>query len=256
MKFRYVLFCVLLSACSESADPTPWDLAENNTNNTTANNTATNNTATNNVAVNNTMCEGAGFYCVRSCSTSFALDSVCVEGGWKCPEEDGPWFPLDQCSECLASSSSSVPGVTLVLEPDRCVWTLEELSRGIKIPYVVTIQSETSLIPIAQDDGGCGRPDESGLVVFFEITGDDEQRYCLCDVGLCPRVQDSVMLVPGVYRRTIEWNGTNWTGPSDTGNPYGPLFKPGEATLTVTAAYLDASGEQRYITSRMSIQIL
>lgn len=255
MKFQRVLFCILLSACSDSADPNPWDLAENNG----ANNTATNNTATNNAVTNNTTnnetCEGSAFACVRSCSTSFAVDAVCVDGGWKCPEEDGPWFPLAQCGDCSVSSSSAVPGVSIAIEPERCAWSLEELSQGIEIPYTVTIEDEIRLTPVAQDDGGCGRPDESGLIVFFEITGDDGQRYCVCDVGICPYTEDSVLLVPGTYPRTVSWNGTNWTGPSDTGNPYGPLFTPGEATLTVTAAYVDASGERRYIASRMPIYV-
>ena len=44
-----------------------------------------------------------------------------------------------------------------------------------------------------------------------------------------------VTLAPGTYPATFTWQGNNWSGPSDTGNPMGPPFPPGTYTLTVTA---------------------
>jgi len=42
------------------------------------------------------------------------------------------------------------------------------------------------------------------------------------------------MLRKGTYARTFTWDGVNWTGPSDTGNPKGAPFPPGDYTLTVS----------------------
>ena len=39
----------------------------------------------------------------------------------------------------------------------------------------------------------------------------------------------------GTYPRTFTWDGVNWRGPSDTGNPKGPPFPPGDYTLTIAA---------------------
>ena len=51
----------------------------------------------------------------------------------------------------------------------------------------------------------------------------------------------------GTYTHSFTWDGRNWNGPSDTGQPKGPAFPPGTYTLTVTVhgkVILDAAGQK------------
>jgi hypothetical protein len=85
------------------------------------------------------------------------------------------------------------------------------------------------------DAGGCGQPGPGGLIVFEKLEGAG-QTYCICDEGLCaPPADTPVTLSAGTYVTTFAWDGKNWLGPSDTGNPKGPAFPPGKYTLTLTA---------------------
>jgi hypothetical protein len=104
------------------------------------------------------------------------------------------------------------------------------------IPYDVVVASDaTNVVPQPQDAGGCGQPGTSGLILFERVDGGG-QAYCLCDTGLClamplpPRT-----LHAGTYATTFSWDGKNWNGPSDTGNPQGPPFPPGDYTVSVSA---------------------
>jgi hypothetical protein len=61
------------------------------------------------------------------------------------------------------------------------------------------------------------------------------QLYALLDVGLAPPVPRKPQTIQkGVYKHTLEWDGRNWTGPSDFNNPKGKPFPPGEYALTVS----------------------
>jgi hypothetical protein len=66
------------------------------------------------------------------------------------------------------------------------------------------------------------------------ITGD--RTYCLCDTGRCGLGDSPVDLVAGVYEESFEWDGREWSGPSDTQNPKGDPFPPGTYQIRVTAA--------------------
>jgi hypothetical protein len=47
----------------------------------------------------------------------------------------------------------------------------------------------------------------------------------------------------GEYNHSFEWNGRNWRGPSDTGQPKGDYFPAGIYTLTIRAkGYSDVEG--------------
>jgi hypothetical protein len=119
---------------------------------------------------------------------------------------------------------------------ERCIWTLEEAAEGIEIPYAVAIEERHEVTPTSQN--GCDEPGESGLAPFPRIEGND-QNYCLCDVGLCPNDPQTVDLVEGVTQFTLQWDGNNWNGPSDTGNPEGEPFPPGEYTVEVSAVGME-----------------
>jgi hypothetical protein len=81
---------------------------------------------------------------------------------------------------------------------------------------------------------GCGRPGPTGLVTLATISSGDA-RYCLCDVGLCPGGRAAIRLVPGRDPGELVWDGSQWMGPSDTGQPPDGPFPLGPAELVVEA---------------------
>jgi hypothetical protein len=67
--------------------------------------------------------------------------------------------------------------------------------------------------------------------------------------------QNSSVLARGAYQQDIEWTGTTWGGPSDTGNPLGPAFSTGPATLTVNALGKRLDGTAFTVSSTMSLHV-
>ncbi|HEV8323923.1 MAG TPA: hypothetical protein VG389_20060 [Myxococcota bacterium] len=137
---------------------------------------------------------------------------------------------------CEATASSTLPDVTLSFPPQDCTFTLAEAAAGISITYEVAVAAPVDMVtPAPQDAGGCGPiTNPSGLLVF-ELLGGGGQQYCLCDVGLCAPGSTTIQLVPGNYGAAFTWTGRNWDGPSDTGNPMGAPFPPGDYTLAASA---------------------
>jgi hypothetical protein len=139
-------------------------------------------------------------------------------------------------ADCMFTGSSSLPGARIEFPPQRCTYTLAEAAAGIAIVHRVIIdQVIDNVIPRTPDAGNCAVPTASGLILFEDLGGDG-QRYCLCDVGLCPPPPGApTQLQPGSYDTSFVWDGVNWAGPSDTGNPKGPPFPPGNYQLDVSA---------------------
>lgn len=159
------------------------------------------------------------------------------------PPPDGPpWLPPDgppqTCSYTSGFSGGDLPGVTLALPGQDCVipqWDLLNGSRAVH--YEVRIERRLEgVMPTPYDDGGCARPNRSGLSVGVEVFGNG-QRYCLCDLGMCPPPDQpiTVTLEPGVYPMYFPWQGRNGTGPSDVGNPDRAPFPPGDYTILLSA---------------------
>lgn len=182
-----------------------------------------------------------------------APEMLCAD----CRGFDGP-YETDDCvctcadgfvrcgapETCEVGIAETGFGVRLVVELERCAFTAAELEGGVPLTYRVEVDSDTPVWSRPLDAGGCDQPDASGLRVLERVTGGD-QNWCICDSGLCmaPEPQFSV-LDPGVFPAEIVWDGRNWSGPSDTGNPPGPPFPPGEYRFAVRAAgqYEDPSG--------------
>lgn len=136
---------------------------------------------------------------------------------------------------CEGTSTSDLPGVSIVFPPQDCTFTLAEAAAGLSFQYTITIaQPVADVTPFPSDAGGCDQPDASGLIPFATIAGND-QSYCLCDQGLCPGLKTTADLAPGEFPGTIEWSGVNWSGPSDTDNPKGPPFPPGDYEVELRA---------------------
>jgi hypothetical protein len=144
---------------------------------------------------------------------------------------------VDAPVNCASTSQSDLSGAHVTIDSSRCVFTLAEAAAGITIGYDVVIDAAIpGIVSNPQDDGHCGRADASGLIPFASLAGGMAQRYCMCDVGLCPTPSGSpVTLVAGRYAHSFQWDGRNWTGPSDTARPEGAPFPAGTYTLTVSA---------------------
>src|SRR5262249_45250678 len=129
-----------------------------------------------------------------------------------------------------------LPGAHIAIDASRCVFTLAEARAGITVAYEIVIDAAIpNVVPRAQDAGGCGAPDASGLIPFESFEGNG-QHYCICDEGLCrPPTGTAVTISAGHYGHGFTWDGTNWTGPSDTGNPKGAAFPAGTYALRVSA---------------------
>ena len=143
-------------------------------------------------------------------------------------------------------STSSLPGVSFDLSGNPPVLTLARASRGVTFVYRTRIERDLpGVISPPLDAGGCDLPDPSGLAVLEMVTGDGHT-YCLCDTGLCAPRDYRVDLEAGVYEGRFDWDGREWLGPSDTGNPKGAPFPPGTYNIRVTAAgdYREARGSE------------
>lgn len=140
-------------------------------------------------------------------------------------------------TSCEGVGVSNLEGVCIWFPEPGGLWLLEEAAAGIEIPYYVIVEADVpDVVPVEQDIGGCQEPGPSGLITFERLTG-NEQGYCLCDLGLCgpPGGEPAGTVMAGEWPASFSWTGVNWSGPSDTNNPPGPPFPPGEYTLEVSA---------------------
>ena len=81
----------------------------------------------------------------------------------------------------------------------------------------------------------CVEPGPSGLYLLERVSGNG-QSYCLCDNGFCASPPSNpTTLRAGTYPAVFRWDGMNWYGPSDTGNPEGPAFPAGTYVLELSA---------------------
>ncbi len=167
---------------------------------------------------------------------------------------DGPDVSFDATPppQCILEQSTTLPHVHVVFHAPECVFTLAQAAAGITFAYdLVVDQDVPGFVPASPYWYGSNA---ANLVLSESISGGG-QSYCVCDQGLpypeCP-VDDGGVAPPdggpgqgscgpvtipaGVYHRTFAWDGRNWSGPSDTGNPEGAPFPPGDYELDVTTA--------------------
>lgn len=150
----------------------------------------------------------------------------------------------------------------IVIPDQRCSFSQSEALAGVDIQYqVISAEAVDNVYPEPLDQGGCGTPDDSGLIVFEELastTGGPEQ-YCQCDVGLCaPGDPVAVALPAGTFVKTFHWEGRSFSGPSDTGDSPGEPFPPGLYILRLTAAgqqELNGSKQTYGVNAGMTLRI-
>ena len=136
---------------------------------------------------------------------------------------------------CETSSTSTLPGASIEFISNDCTFTLAEAAAGIQIDYRVVVTNDIPNVHPTPQNTPCEGPGPS-LLYVFENLGGDGQNYCLCDLGLCQGPgPDPVTIPQGTYPASFSWDGKNWTGPSDFGNPKGAAFPLGDYTLTVSS---------------------
>ena len=127
---------------------------------------------------------------------------------------------------------------------------LDEVAKGIHIDYKVVVDKDVpNVIPRPQDAGSGDGPDGSGLIIFEKLSGNG-QSYSQYDRGMGQPRLTPVTIKKGVYPHTFQWDGKNWSGPSDYGVPEGPPFPSGVYTLCVSAI-----GEQEVNGTRQPFRI-
>jgi hypothetical protein len=125
--------------------------------------------------------------------------------------------------------------VKIEFPKDGYSFTLAEAAKGIKIEYKIVIAKDVDgVIAIGQPPSYHEPAGPSGLYPREQISGNN-QMYCLRDFGLAPPPKEVVKtLKKGTYTHAFEWDGRNWNGPSDTGQPRGKAFPAGTYDLIVT----------------------
>jgi hypothetical protein len=140
-----------------------------------------------------------------------------------------PDAPATPCG----TSTSSLAGVTIRFPVQRSTFTLAETAARISFTYDLAIAADVpDVVPDPQ--GACTPVGPSALIVHEVIAGGG-QGYCVCDQGRCSPQSSAVTAHAGTYPHTMTWDGRNWNGPSDTGNPEGAPFPAGSYVLTVDA---------------------
>jgi hypothetical protein len=179
-------------------------------------------------------CSGSGESCaVSGCCGKLSDECLPLGNDRVCVQAILPTF--DGGGDCIIGLSSTLPGAALTFDSAPCSYSQAEIAKGIAIPYHEEIDMPIGgLYPTQTDAGNCQVPDEAGLIVTYQIAGGG-QSYCVCDTGLCALQSFSTSAAEGNYYHQIAWDGRNWYGPSDTGNPEGAPFPVGTYTVTLTA---------------------
>jgi hypothetical protein len=179
-------------------------------------------------------CAGSGESCAAS-GCCEALSDACLAQGndMLCVNAIPPQY--DAGGNCIVGDTFDPPIAAVTFDGAPCSYSLAEIAAGIQIPWHEEVdQTISGLHPTQADAGRCMQPDEAGLIVTYQISGGGQQ-YCLCDQGLCFPQTFTTTAVAGNYYHSIGWDGRNWFGPSDTGNPEGAPFPPGTYTIVLTA---------------------
>jgi hypothetical protein len=142
----------------------------------------------------------------------------------------------------------------------RCRFTKAEAAAGISFLYDVVVEAAESSFVQSEPPTGqtCASPKTGAELYVFEQISGNGKTYCECDRGNCLRGSSKVGAKAGRSSLTFPWDGREWQGPSDTGNPKGPAFPPGEYTFNVKSTVSDSRADAgtRDITGRFTFTIV
>ena len=139
-----------------------------------------------------------------------------------------PTPPLSAPVACVATVTTTLPGITARVKNTRCDFTLAQAAAGITIDYEIVVAANLPALYIQSITGQTA----TALSLFSSLKGNG-QRYCLCDTGPGPSTIKQLDVPAGAYAGAFAWDGTNWGGPSDTGEKKGPAFPAGVYTLSL-----------------------
>lgn len=167
-----------------------------------------------------------------SATTDATTAASATSSGTETGTESGSTGTSSGAAACDPTVTSDLPGVSLELDSTDCTFTLAEAAAGITVDY--HLQVDADLDGVAADEYGSANCVDLPAVGLFisEILAGDGQRYCECDYGLCaPWTPTPATLAAGSFPSSFDWDGRNWNGPSDTGQPKGDPFPAGEYVL-------------------------
>ncbi|HKP61167.1 MAG TPA: hypothetical protein VJV78_30765 [Polyangiales bacterium] len=146
-------------------------------------------------------------------------------------------IPTHEPFDCVTTAESDLAGVRVEFPDESCTFSLEQARKGVDMRFRIVVDRDIADVAgIAPDAGRCQLP-EPGLLEPRVTLGGNRQFYGIVDVGGCaPQRFSRGTLRRGTYPGVLHWEGRNWYGPSDTGNPVGAAFPAGLYTLTVTAS--------------------
>ncbi|MBA4191306.1 MAG: hypothetical protein C0467_25265 [Planctomycetaceae bacterium] len=159
--------------------------------------------------------------------------------GFACllPAQDNPAPPKAE------SKFSKV--VKIEFPKDGYTFTLAEAAKGIKIEYKIVVEEDMKVIALLNPPSYREPAGPSGLHTSEQLSGKD-QLYCLRDCGLRGAPEKVVhTLKKATYTHAFEWDGLNWTGPSDSNRPKGKPFPAGTYDLTVTMSGLLVTDKEK-----------
>jgi hypothetical protein len=167
-----------------------------------------------------------------------------VTGVWLCSA------PQSSAGAAPKPGGKALKDVVKIQFPEKgYAFTTAEAARGVKLTYRIVVSEDfPNVIPLPHGPSSATPPGPSGLYPLERIAGNG-QVYCLLDFGLGAPPREVVKTVKrGNYLHAFTWDGRNWMGPSDTGQPKGKPFPAGTYTITVTLrGYLKtAEGKKAY----------
>jgi hypothetical protein len=139
-----------------------------------------------------------------------------------------PTAPVSTPVACVATVTTTLPGITARVKNTRCDFTLAQAAAGITIDYEIVVAAD---LPALYTQSVTGQTQTA--LSLFSTLGGNGQRYCLCDTGPGTNTIQPLDVRAGASAGSFAWDGVNWGGPSDTGVKKGPAFPAGAYTLTL-----------------------
>lgn len=136
--------------------------------------------------------------------------------------------------KCELAASSSLPGVSLKITSTTCQFTLAEAQNGVSFGYELTVDQDVNGLAADTQTTCDHTPDATDFFVQGTVEGNG-QSYNVHDTGYPCGSTESIDLKAGTRSDVFKWAAFNWSGYSDTGQPYGKPFPPGDYTLTLRA---------------------
>lgn len=111
-----------------------------------------------------------------------------------------------------------------------------EAAGGVTFEYALVVRERTPPLVVIPRSPHTGDNRSDGDIPVFEVLSGNGHGYALydCGPGAPEPSRPAQPLAKARHEYTMQWDGRNWSGPSDTTMPKGPPFPPGEYKLAVS----------------------